>query len=94
MNEQTAGQSPGGTGKSHYLALPVGAKLFEFEIVSVLGYGGFGITYLAMDTLLQETVALKEFFPNELAVRITDATVRAKSDDEQSDFASRPQGVP
>lgn len=52
MNEQTAGQSPGGTGKSHYLALPVGAKLFEFEIVSVLGYGGFGITYLAMDTLL------------------------------------------
>ena len=63
---------------SHYFALPAGANLFEFEIISVLGYGGFGITYLAMDTLLEERVALKEFFPNDLAVRVTDATVRAK----------------
>jgi formylglycine-generating enzyme required for sulfatase activity/serine/threonine protein kinase len=71
---------------THYFALPEGSKLFEFEIISVLGHGGFGITYLATDTLLQETVALKEFFPNDLAVRITDATVRAKSVDEQPDF--------
>jgi len=87
MNEQLVGQLSG-HGNTHYFALPAGAKLFEFEIVSVLGHGGFGITYLAMDTLLQETVALKEFFPNDLAVRVTDATVRAKSDDEQPDFAA------
>src|SRR5262249_45347282 len=62
-------------GNSHYFALPVGSKLFEFEILLVLGYGGFGITYLAMDTLLEERVALKEYFPNDLAVRVTDATV-------------------
>src|SRR5580704_9175177 len=73
-------------GASHYFALPIGAKLFEFEIKSVLGSGGFGITYLALDTLLQETVALKEFFPNELAVRVSDATVRAKSGGEQPSF--------
>ena len=73
-------------GGSHYFALPVGARLHEFEILSVLGYGGFGITYLAMDTLLEERVALKEFFPNDLAVRVSDATVRAKSTGEQQDF--------
>src|SRR5262249_36152992 len=33
-----------------------------------------------------ERVALKEYFPNELAVRVTDATVRAKSGAEQPDF--------
>src|SRR5262249_40434377 len=89
MNEQVLpGRGSGGSGNTHYFALPAGSKLFEFEIVSVLGHGGFGITYLALDTLLQETVALKEFFPNDLAVRISDATVRAKSDDEQPDFAA------
>ena len=71
---------------SHYFALAAGTRLHEFEILSVLGYGGFGITYLAMDTLLEERVALKEFFPNDLAVRVSDATVRAKSTGEQQDF--------
>jgi transposase len=31
--------------KGHYYALPGGTRLHEFEIVSVLGSGGFGITY-------------------------------------------------
>ena len=72
---------------SHYFALPAGSKLYEFEIEAVLGHGGFGITYRATDTLLQETVAIKEFLPNEVAVRISDATVRAKSERDQRDFA-------
>jgi serine/threonine protein kinase/uncharacterized membrane protein len=74
--------------RRHYFALPLGSRLFEFEIVAVLGHGGFGITYLAMDALLEERVALKEFFPNELAVRVTDATVRAKSGADQPEFQS------
>ena len=72
----------------HYFSLPFGSRLFEFEIVAVLGHGGFGITYLAMDALLEERVALKEFFPNDLAVRVNDATVRAKSGADQPEFQS------
>lgn len=76
----------GAGSRSHYFALPTGSRLYEFEIEGLLGHGGFGITYRATDTLLQETVAIKEFLPNELAVRISDATVRAKSQQEQPDF--------
>src|ERR1043165_1103552 len=71
---------------SHYYSVPAGSKLYEFEIEAVLGHGGFGITYRATDTLLQETVAIKEFLPNEVAIRISDATVRAKSQQQQPDF--------
>jgi serine/threonine protein kinase len=66
--------------------LPNGTRLFEFEIGSVLGHGGFGITYRAVDTLLQEDVAIKEFLPNELAVRVSDETVKAKSAGDQDSF--------
>jgi len=79
----------GGSGKGkHYFELAAGTKLHEFEIVSVLGHGGFGITYLATDTLLQDRVAIKEFFPNELAIRASDTTVRAKVDDDEPLFES------
>jgi serine/threonine protein kinase len=71
---------------THYFALPRGAKLFEFEIASVLGHGGFGITYLATDTLLQEAVAIKEYLPNDLVIRISDATVRPKSAEDKPSF--------
>jgi serine/threonine protein kinase len=76
-----------GAGK-HYYALPDGTRLLEFEIVEVLGHGGFGITYLATDTHLEEPVAIKEYLPNELAVRTSDATVQPKSEDDAKDFAA------
>ena len=40
------------------LALPVGFKLYEYQILSVLGQGGFGITYLAKDINLNVRVAM------------------------------------
>jgi hypothetical protein len=70
----------------HIFALPTGAELFEFKIEDLLGYGGFGITYLATDTLLEESVAIKEYLPNDLAVRTQNSSVRAKTDGEQPDF--------
>lgn len=53
----------------HKNALPPGHKLAEYEVQSVLGHGGFGITYLAKDTSLGALVAIKEYLPNDLAVR-------------------------
>ena len=34
----------------------------KYKIISMLGRGGFGITYLAENTMLDGKVAIKEFF--------------------------------
>jgi len=41
----------------------------RYLIGGVLGEGGFGITYIGLDTLLQVRVAVKEFFPNGMVNR-------------------------
>lgn len=43
--------------------LPPGEMLAAFRIERTLGIGGFGITYLALDTNLNIRVAVKEYFP-------------------------------
>jgi len=65
---------------THVSALPVGHKLEEYLIGRLLGHGGFGLTYLAQDTNLNALVAIKEFLPQEFAVRSQNATVIAKSE--------------
>ncbi len=61
-------------------ALPGGYKLQEYSVESVLGTGGFGITYKARDTHLDNLVAIKEYFPAEWAYRGRDGiTVNANS---------------
>lgn len=51
--------------------LTIGATLLQgkYRIESVLGQGGFGITYLAVHTILDRKVAIKEFFPKEYCDR-------------------------
>lgn len=49
--------------------LPPGTVVDNYVIQSVLGSGGFGITYLASHQLLGRSFALKEYFPNELSYR-------------------------
>ena len=53
----------------HKSALRTGYRLAEYTIESVLGHGGFGITYLAHDTSLGAQVAIKEYLPHEIANR-------------------------
>ncbi|WP_044171284.1 bifunctional serine/threonine-protein kinase/formylglycine-generating enzyme family protein [Kamptonema formosum] len=44
-------------------------KSGTYEIDYALGRGGFGITYRAHHTLLEQLLAIKEFYPQECAVR-------------------------
>ena len=50
-------------------ALAPGTRLNDYEIVKVLGEGGFSIVYLAQDLTLQRRVAIKEYLPAAIAVR-------------------------
>jgi serine/threonine protein kinase len=56
-------------------ALPLKSRLLEYRLESVLGAGGFGMTYLGWDTNLEKNVAIKEYLPGELAVRALDGSV-------------------
>lgn len=68
-------------------ALPNGQMLSDYRIEGVLGQGGFGITYLATDTMLNRRVAIKEFYPRLFAVRDGTLTIRpAGSQDERDTF--------
>ncbi len=46
----------------------------KYKIESVLGQGGFGITYLGWQTRLNRRVAIKEFFMKEYCNRNADTS--------------------
>ncbi len=56
-------------------SLPLGSMLHEYRLDSILGAGGFGMTYLGYDTILEKKVAIKEYLPVELAVRALDGAI-------------------
>jgi len=49
--------------------LPPGYRLHWYQLQSLIGDGGFGITYLGRDTNLNQSVAIKEFFPRSVVQR-------------------------
>lgn len=64
----------------HRLGLPPGQLLHgKYKIESILGSGGFAITYRALDTTLDRYVAIKELLPNDFATRGSDSVVVAKT---------------
>src|SRR5262245_15548958 len=66
--------------------LPAGYELQEYRIEKVLGVGGFGLTYLAIDTNLKLRVAVKEYLPGEISARGTDQSVTPNSSKSAEDF--------
>ena len=66
---------------AHKQALPTGTRLQNHRVLGVLGIGGFGVTYLAEHVTLGQRAAIKEYLPNEFAVR-EGATVHPKSEAE------------
>jgi serine/threonine protein kinase len=66
--------------------LPAGTRLRNYELLSVLGHGGFGITYYAKDTTLGREVAVKEYLPTTLALRENGSTVVPRSTQFAEDF--------
>lgn len=51
----------------------------QYRIDTVLGPGGFGVTYLARDLRFERDVAIKEYFPAEFAYREGTTSIRSST---------------
>jgi serine/threonine protein kinase len=67
-------------------ALPAGYGLQEYRIEKLLGVGGFGLTYLALDQNLNLKVALKEYLPGDIALRAADQSIGPSSEETAETF--------
>ncbi len=67
-------------------ALPPQFRLHWYVLERVLGQGGFGITYLARDSNLDQRVAIKEYLPADVATRRPDGTIRSRTDDQRDRY--------
>lgn len=74
------------SGVSHVDALPPGTRLAEFEILALLGVGGFGMVYKAFDHSLHRAVAIKEYMPSALAGRSEGQSLWVRSSSDQQTF--------
>ena len=73
---------------AHLDALPVGTRLDEFEILRLLGVGGFGMVYEAYDHSLQRSVAIKEYMPSALVGRSAGLLLTIRSAADNQTFAA------
>ena len=81
-NVTSQGQAP----EVDFAALQPGQAVGRYEIVAILGQGGFGITYRARDAQLGREVAIKEYLPSALAVRQGGVTVLPRTTKLADDF--------
>ncbi len=62
--------------------------LAEFEILGLLGVGGFGMVYGAYDHSLQRTVAIKEYMPAAIVGRAAGMSLTVRSSVDQLSFSA------
>lgn len=71
---------------SHANCLPIGTVIADFEVIGLVGEGGFGIVYLAKDINLDRIVAVKEFMPSAFAGRVDGTHVAVRSGNHQATY--------
>jgi serine/threonine protein kinase len=81
-----AGSNTQHASEADHAALRAGQQVGRYEILSILGQGGFGITYRARDSELGREVAIKEYLPSALAVRQDGITVLPRTTKMAEDF--------
>ncbi len=77
-----------GTKPENALHMMPGSVLANRYLVGkVIGYGGFGVTYIGWDSVLETKVAIKEYLPSEFSTRVLGQTmVTVFSGDKQEQF--------
>lgn len=72
---------------AHPQPLPIGAQIGVYEIKAILGISWFGTTYRAWNHHLQARVVVKEYLPQDLAMRAEDGmTVRVISPNQLTNY--------
>lgn len=73
---EQCGYTVGAVPESPLYLMPGTILKQQYVVGRVLGHGGFGITYIGFDMLLDAKVAIKEYFPQGVAIRTgSDPTV-------------------
>lgn len=88
MRTRGLAQEPASRSEQSINVLPIGTRLGEFEIMDLIGEGGFGIVYLAYDHSLERRVALKEYMPSGFATRATNMAVTVRSEHDARTFTA------